>query len=190
MKSIFKPLLITLFFSLSIIGYSQNDKIYPPTEGKAVIYFLRTQNLGALMNFRFFEKDKFIGKFSGINYIRYECEPGKSVFWVKAENLDFIETDLEANKIYFIETNARMGAFSAAVKFKTVDFNNKKQMKRINKLFEKKDGVTFTREELTTEQKKKQDVINSSMVRIQRKRKTTKAEKVKMITPEMNYKMN
>lgn len=184
----YQTLLIVFFISVfSLSGFSQEDKIQPPSEGKAVIYFLRTKALGALMNFRLFEKGQIIAKYNGRNYVRYECDPGESIFWIKAENIDFIETELEAGKIYFVETNAVLGAFSAGVKFNLVDYSDEKQMERINKLLEEKEALTFTEEELKEEQADNKLVIQRGMATVVKKR--NKGKKIKRITSDMDYKM-
>ena len=181
---------LLIFFGIISISVCSNtinaqEKLAPPPEGKAVIYFLRTTNLGALMNFRFFEKGNFIGKFNGKNYMRYECDPGKSVFWVKAENIDFIETDLEAGKIYLVESNAVMGGFSAGVKFRLVDYDDEKQMKRIHKLLEEKEALVFNEEELESDRQEMPRTIQSGMRTVQKKR--TKGKKIKRVNADMNY---
>ena len=163
------------------------EALTPPSEGKAVIYFLRTTSLGALMNFRLFDKSQIIAKYKGRSYVRYECDPGEGIFWIKAENIDFIETDLEAGKIYLVETNAVMGGFSAGVKFKLVDYSDEKQMKRIKKLLEEKEAKVFTEEELKEEQEDNKTVIQKGMAKVVKKRK--KGKKIKRLTADMNYKI-
>ena len=174
---------LVLLLILPILSAKSQSKITPPPEGKAVVYFIRTAGAGAWINFRFFDKGQFLGKFNGINFLRYECDPGKTVLWVKAENIDFIEADLKEGGIYFVETIPIPGAFSSGVRFKLVDYKDTKQMKRINHALEKKDGVNFTAEEITESQQEMQDVINKSMRTLQVKRK--KKKKIKYLTPEM-----
>ena len=182
-------ILSLIFMLVSFQGtFAQDEKLTPPSQGKAVIYFLRTTGLGALMNFRFFEKSNYLGKFNGMNYIRVECDPGKSVFWVKTENIDFIETEVEAGKIYLVEANAVMGGFSAGVKFKLVDYDDEKQMKRIYKLLEKRDVKTFAPEELEADRKEMPLVIQRGMRTVQKKR--AKGKRIKYLTPDMDYKKN
>lgn len=178
---------LTLLFLLSIsISFSQikSDKITPPEEGKSVIYFMRTTSLGALMNVRYFNKSEYLGKFKGVNYLRYECDPGENIFWIKAENIDVLEANLEPNKIYIVETNAVMGAFSAGVKFNLVDFGKKKQIKRINRLFGKKSSKTFSEEELKKGKEKMISVVQKGMKKVLKK---IKAGKVKVLESNMNY---
>ncbi|MCA0133723.1 DUF2846 domain-containing protein [Winogradskyella alexanderae] len=179
-------LFVSALMLISATSINAQETIIPPSEGKAVIYFLRTTSLGALMNFRFFDEGNFIGKFNDRNYLRYQCDPGERVFWVKAENIDVLKTNLEVDKIYLVEANAVMGAMSAGVKFKLVNFDNEKQMKRINKLLETKKAVEFTQEELETEQEKSKLVIQHGMKTVSKKLK--KGKRLKIITPDMAYK--
>lgn len=178
----------TLFLLLSItVTFSQIDseKITPPTEGKSVIYFLRSSSLGALMNIRYFDGNKYLGRFNGVNYLRYECDPGEKTFWIKAENIDVLKANLEAGKIYLVETNAVMGAFSAGAKFKLIDSNKKSQVKRINKLFKKKDGKTFTDEELKEQFEKMKNAFQKGMKKVSKK---IKKGKFKKLNSDMNFK--
>ncbi len=180
-----KKLLLFTVLTLFCFNAIAQQKITPPSEGKAVIYFLRTKSLGAMMNFRFFDKDNFIGKIHGKNYIRYECNSGEGMFWVKSENIDFIETNLDANKIYLVEVNAVMGAFSAGVKFRLVDYSDDKQMRRIYKLLNEKEEKVFTEEELQDKQKEMINIIESGLLKVQKKIK--KGKKIKRITPDMYF---
>ncbi len=181
-----KQFIALLFLVATTTTFAQED-IYPPAEGKAVIYFVRTPSPGSLMNIRFFEKGNYLGKFNGVNYLRVEVDPGESIFWAKAENVDFIETDLKEGGIYLVETRGRMGGFSAAVKLFLVDFNDEKQMKRINKVFEKKEGVAIEEEDITKGQQNT-SVIQQGMMTVVKKRKS-KPHKVKRLAQDMNYVM-
>ena len=109
-----KKLLILLFSVFSFSVFSQEFK--KPSEGKSMVYFVRTTSLGFLINFKYFDNEKYLGKFNYGKYIAYECEPGKHLFWSKSENIDFIEAELEANKIYIIDSEPQMGAIKAGVK--------------------------------------------------------------------------
>ncbi len=183
----------TLFalFALTIsmhVNAQFKTKLVPPSEGKSVIYFLRTTSLGSLMNMRYFDEQKYLGKFNGRSYIRYECEPGEHIFWIKAENVDVLKADLEKGKTYVVETNAAMGAFSAAAKFKIVDFSSKKQLKRINRLFEKKEESVFTEADLKEGQTKNTEVIQKGMKKVLKKLK--KKKKLAVLTSDMYVKFD
>lgn len=114
------------FFCLAFLfvlccGWSQ--KIKKPPEGKAVVYFVRTSAAGFLINFKYFDGDKYLGKYADGYFMPYVCEPGKHLFWAKSENFDFVEADLEAGKIYVIDAVGKMGAFKAAVELTPYDDN-------------------------------------------------------------------
>lgn len=183
-----RKILITSILILSSITTSQSqiqkENIIFPEKGKSVIYFLRTTALGAFMNFRYFDNDKYLGRFNGTNYLRYECNPGEKIFWIKAENIDVLEANLEADKVYLVETNATVGAFSAAAKFKLVNYSKKGQVKRINNLLEKKEGKTFSEELLKTQLGKMKSAFTKGMKKVQKK---IKKGKTKKLTSDMNY---
>lgn len=179
------PLLIILLCVFAIEATAQSLPVTPSEDGKATIYIVRTPGTGAWINFRFFEKGEYLGKFQGTGYIRHETEPGQSFIWVKAENVDVVETHLAANKVYVVEVRPTMGAFSSAVKFKEVDFEDENQMKRIAKVLRETDGERFSEAELAEDKASMQDVINSSMRSVIKKRK--KIKKVINITPNMEY---
>ena len=120
-----------------------------PSDGKAVVYFVRTSNMGMAINFSYFDSLTLIGRFAGPAYIRYECEPGHHLFWARSENRDFVEAELEAGKIYFILADVAMGGIKAQVDLVPVNpRNDSKTMKRILKLIERQSGEQFTAEQL------------------------------------------
>ncbi len=137
-------LLIIPFFLIALSVIGQN--IEPAPSDKAVVYFTRTSSLGLAINFSYFDSTKLIGVFNGPKYIRYECEPGRHLFWAKSENRDFIEAEVEAGKIYFIEAFVNMGAIKAGVDLQPVDPNDARMMKKIFKLMNRKPSVWFTEE--------------------------------------------
>src|SRR5690606_10177369 len=76
--------------------------------------------------------------FNGTNYLRYECEPGSHLLWARSENRDFVEADLEAGKIYFLEVVPQMGAVKAGVKMYPINPTDEKKMAKVLKLINKK----------------------------------------------------
>jgi len=62
----------------------------------------------------------------------YECEPGKHVFWASSENKSVIEAELEAGKVYIINSEVRMGILYAEVELLPFD-NNPNSYKNIKK---------------------------------------------------------
>jgi hypothetical protein len=180
-----KNIALALFASL-LFSFSMANEITPPTEGKAVVYFARTASIGILINFSYFDKDKFIGKFHGHGYIRYECEPGEHIFWARSENSDFITADLEAGKIYIVEALPTMGGLKAHVHLKPVNpAQDAKMMKTVESLVGKREAETFTADYLQTENEKWKDDIQKGLARYQEL--VSKQEKIDRINKDMFY---
>ncbi len=93
------PLLLVIF-AINV----QAQELKKPSERKAMVYFTRVEALGFLINFKYFDGEKYLGKFNYGKYLAYECDPGKHIFWAKSENSDFVEADLEPNKIYILDS--------------------------------------------------------------------------------------
>jgi len=79
-----------------------------------------------------------------------------------------------------------MGMIKASVKLYTVDFTDKRQMKRINRIFNKKDPLVPNTEKIAKEAAKLEEKIEKWYSKIAEKK--AKGKKVKKITPEMVYK--
>jgi len=133
---------VICFFILFVSFSMNSQQIGKPSEGKSLVYFVRSNSMGFLINFKYFDGEKYLGKFNHGKYLAYECEPGKHLFWAKSENVDFIEAELEVGKTYIIDSEPQMGAFKAGVKL--IPFNNdplsfkneKKYNKKKNNLIE------------------------------------------------------
>jgi len=181
MKNITLALVALLSFA-----FSMANEITPPSQGKAVVYIARTGSMGILINFSYFDKDKFIGKFNGHGYIRYECEPGEHVFWAKSENRDYVTAELEAGKIYFIEAIPKMGGIKARVILKPVNpTQDTKIMKIIESQVSKLDPESFTDDYLKTENEKWKDDIQKGLEHYQEL--VTKQEKIERLSKDMFY---
>ena len=177
--------LLTLTFLIAGISFAQAQNFEAPTEGKAVVYFLRPSSLGAAINFRYFDSDQFIGRFNGSKYMRYECEPGEHLFWANAENRDWITANLEAGKIYLIEAKVQMGGFKARVHLVPLETGNEKKMKKVNKLISKKPPVTITQQDISKMNKKLADYIQGSLEKYETKFKNE--QEIIHISADMNF---
>jgi len=133
MKKISVLLVILLLITYS--SFCQEFK--KPAEGKALVYFVRWQGAVALMDFRYFDGEKYLGKVSGYNYYSYECDPGEHVFWVAAENREYIKGDLKPNCTYVIEVRPYMRAVMAGANLYQISPTNKKALKKINEMIER-----------------------------------------------------
>ncbi len=121
-----KKIYFVLFLVLGLTSvFSQKittQEIAKPSEGKALVYILRT-GAGPLLNFRIYDNDNFLAALSGFKYLVYECEPGEHLFWAASENRDYIEATLEANAVYVLNAEGQMGAFIASVGFSPLNPN-------------------------------------------------------------------
>jgi len=156
-----------LFFvaALFVATVSYAQEIPPAPADKAVVYFARTTSFGALINFSYFDSTTFIGKRSGPNYIRYECAPGKHLFWARSENKDFIEADLEAGKIYLIQVDVAMGGIKAQVGLTPIDKKDPDRLKKVLKLLSKKQPEVITAQERAKDGEAMKDVIERGMAK-------------------------
>ena len=130
--------LVQLLLLLCLLApYAYGQEYEKPTEGKSLVYFVRVSSAGALINFKYFDGEKYLGKMNGVNYFIYECDPGKHIFWVAAENRDFLTADLKPNATYIVEAQPTMGAFKAAVQLYAISPDDAKKLKKVNKIIAK-----------------------------------------------------
>ncbi len=170
-------LLIPFYFLLTTLTV-QAQELQTPAPGKSIVYFMRTSGTGALINFKYFDGDKYLGKFSGLNYFYYECNPGEHLFWVAAENRDFIKAELLEDKVYVIQVIPTMGAFKAAVKLKAVDKSDLKTMKKVNKLLSKKEPLTLDKAKVNAESAKLEFFIKNGLEKVERDEQKGKSMKL------------
>ncbi len=137
LKPVSKLFMFAFFICLAV-GQLQAQSFEQPSEGKSLVYFVRSSGTGALVNFKYFDGETFLGKNNGVHYFKYECEPGEHLFWIASENRDFLKADLKPNATYVFEARPTMGAFKAAARLYPVAPNNEKMLKRINKLMSKR----------------------------------------------------
>jgi hypothetical protein len=154
---------IFLLFIATATGMSQNIK--PAPYNKAIVYFVRPSSYGFAINFSYFDSTRLIGKFNGPKYIRYECEPGTHLFWARSENKDFIDAEVDAGRIYFIEAKPHTGALKAEVELIPIDPKDAKTMKKVLELMDKKPSESFSEEELQKETEEMLEVIAKGLAK-------------------------
>ncbi len=131
MEYLKKVLLFFVVFSgLSAVSAQKvtNQSIDKPATGKSLVYILKT-GAGMLLNFRVYDKDKFLGAIPSGKYLVYECDPGEHLFWAVSENRDYVEANLEPDSVYVLNAEGQMGAFIASVSLrplKPTEFRDKK----------------------------------------------------------------
>ena len=191
-----KKFVSLLFFSL-IFSFSYSQELKKPSEGKSLVYFTRASATGFLINFKYFDGEKYLGKFNHGKYLVYECEPGKHLFWSKSENTDFLEAELEAGKVYIIDSEPQMGAFKAAVKLIPFD-NDSNNYKNIKKYERKKESILkaisgakeyiISDEELAEAKKDQEDLVKRSMEKYSKRK--AEGEVYLLLTANSNYVSN
>lgn len=183
-------LIVVVLFATAM--YSQDLK--KPSEGKSLVYFVRSSSVGFLINFKYFDGEQYLGKFNYGKYLVYECEPGKHLFWSKSENSDYLEAELEAGKVYIIDSEPQMGAIKAAVKLVPFD-NNQNNYKNIKKYEKKKESIlesiskskeyTITTEELDESKKDLEDLVKRSIEKYTKRK--TKGDVFTLMPANGNY---
>ncbi len=137
---LFILLLLTSFSSLC-------QQFQKPADGKTLVYFVRFQGAVAVIDFKYFDGEKYLGRVSGNNYFLYECEPGEHVFWLAAENREYIRGNLKPNCTYVIEVRPYMRAIMAGVELNQISPTDKKTLKKISILFDRKKPVELKGQE-------------------------------------------
>lgn len=125
-----------LFIAVLSCIVSFGQEFQKPAEGKVLVYFVRYQGAVAMLDFKYFDGEKYLGRATMINYFVYECDPGEHVFWVATENREYIKGNLKANCVYVIEVRPYLRIAMASANLYQVDPANAKAMKRIRKLLE------------------------------------------------------
>nr|WKN40099.1 hypothetical protein K4G66_15500 [Tunicatimonas sp. TK19036] len=135
MKNIILLSLFTALVSLNAFG----QEFPQPSKGKSLVYFARVSGAGAIINFKYFDGEKYLGKMNGVHYFAYECDPGEHVFWVAAENRDYVTADLQPDATYILEVRPVPGVIKAAVQLNPVSPDNTRIVKRVKKIMAKKE---------------------------------------------------
>ena len=155
----------------------------PPSEGKTVVYFARVTKWGGPVGFDFFHQDKYIGTFKNKNYMRYECDPGKQLFWASSENKEFITSDLVAGKSYIVIVNVIMGAWKGRVGLEPISVKDVEKFDRAKELIMERDPVVTSTEEINDTNKEMADFIKEKLDQYNEEWK--KEKDFNHISPEM-----
>ncbi|MFN4364157.1 hypothetical protein [Chryseobacterium hispalense] len=183
MESLKKILLFfVVFFGFSAVFAQKitTQAIDKPAEGKSLVYILKT-GAGMLLNFRIYDKDKFLGAIPSGKYLVYECEPGEHVFWATSENRDYVEANLEPNAVYVINAEGQMGAFIASVNLrplKPMEFRDKKLFYQVVK--------NNTKTPYQPSQDDKSENIAKAMEKYQ-ELKSKNSNKIAVLSPDMKF---
>jgi hypothetical protein len=138
--------------SLSLAGdkYIKNEgvKLDParkPAPGKALIYFVRPQFMGAAVKVKLYAEGKSLGILASKTFIPYECEPGKHEFAAVAENAGMLDATVAADRIYVVQVAIHMGGLKARTHFE-VARKGSEALEEYQKARSELVGITATEE--------------------------------------------
>ncbi len=180
-----KHFIVTIFCACSLSALSQEkQEIKKPSEGKSLVYIIRPSNFAFLVGFKVFNNDKYLAKIGAKNYLVYECNPGEQLFWAEAENKDFVNVSLEANKTYVLLLVPKMGAFKAAVDLKPCSPLDKDQRLALYSAVKDSKEYIFTEESVKLIDEYK--TIRSGLKKYE-KLKNSNPDKISILNPNMNF---
>lgn len=159
---------LTLFIFLLSQACLTAQAIEPAPPDKAVVYFVRADIMGPPDQFALFDGDKLISLINVRDYVRYECDPGKHLFWAKSENVDYVKADFQAGNIYIIQVIPDIGIGSPRVNLYPID-SLSDRTDRIKKLIVKKDAHIMDEEKRVKLQKQLQRTIVRCLKKAKRK---------------------
>jgi hypothetical protein len=183
MNKFFWTILIWVFF----FGVSHGQIAAPSSADKSVVYFLRSPRKAEWVKFSLYDSTRFIGKIEIHSYLRYECSAGYHLFWAQSENNDFVEAELGAGKIYFIQAFAEEGMNKARVNLIMVFPDNEFLIQRINAFISSQPSEEFTEAELQKEEVRRKKKIKKALSRYEEDK--YKGKLYGKLTKEMGYEL-
>ncbi len=161
--------------------YAQGFK--PPSEGKAIVYFVRPKGYSDKYEYQFFNNDKFIGEMIGGNYLRYECDPGKQLFWTVGENHKYMEADLVAGKTYIVKAFITIGGFKMRVFWGPVKISEKERFEESRNMIMTMAPFVPSDEDLGKMNKKLAKMIKNNLERYHSKKDDNIS--IEILSPDM-----
>jgi hypothetical protein len=173
-------LTILMVFECTLI-YSQGFQ--PPSAGKSVVYFVRPKGYRNKVEYQFFNNDKFIGVMLGGNYMRYECEPGKQLFWTFLENHKYMEANLEAGKVYIVKAFITEGVIQLRVFWGPVKYSEKERFEESRNMIMTMAPYIPADEDLIKMNKKLSKTIEKNLKRYKERKENDDA--IDILSPDM-----
>jgi hypothetical protein len=100
--------LLTACFASNYRRTEEAGTVPKPSPGKSMVVFLRPATVGFGADFRVYEGERLMGVVGSETYVYYEMSPGKhslaalSYSGNSVGNMYYLETDLAANKTYYV----------------------------------------------------------------------------------------
>jgi len=140
---------------------------YVPSANSSGFYPSITYGGGVFTNmvgFCLYDSNMYLGKLYTHEYVRYECKAGYHLFWAKGKRNEFLEAELEAGKVYFIDVSATIGEKNANLR--PVHPYNKYWVNGITSFISSQSAVKLTETELQNAQKRKNKKITKVLDRL------------------------
>lgn len=180
----FKILLLVFFSVLFGINPANSQRFVAPSPGKSVVYIVRVTDNGLTTSVEYFHQDKYIGIFKGRNYMRYECNPGKNLFWASCENKKFITADLKEGGTYILIVDMYTGAVKYRVELIPITEKDTDFFKQARKLINSRPPVVTPKSKIDLMNVQLADFIKKRLEQYETDWKFT--IEYGNITPEMN----
>ena len=108
--------LVAFFLILSVVSCAPRhatlrDPMLKPSEGKAIVNFLRPSSVGGAVSITIWDGDRLIGVPRGKQTFQYECDPGQHLFISWSEFKSPVEAELLPDRVYYIVLRPRMGGW-------------------------------------------------------------------------------
>ncbi len=107
--------LVLLLISCGGKYMTLSEPLPKPSEGKALVNFMRPSSFGKAVEATIWDGEKLIGWIYGKQAFQYECEPGKHLFVSWSEYKSPVEAELLPGRVYYIVLRTRMGGWRARV---------------------------------------------------------------------------
>jgi hypothetical protein len=99
----------------------QAGKTFVAQAGKARIYLYRNENFGAALKMPVSFDGKTVGQTAAKTYFFWDVDPGKHTLSSLTENTSSIEVSAQADNVYYVWQDVKMGAFAARSELQIVD---------------------------------------------------------------------
>ncbi|MGH7857731.1 MAG: hypothetical protein ACREQY_10415 [Candidatus Binatia bacterium] len=93
------------------------DSARRPAAGKALVYFVRPQLMGAAVKNKLFADGTLVTVMGAKTWAAWEGDSGKHEFATEAENAGLLDAELAPDRIYFVQVAIHMGAMKARTHF-------------------------------------------------------------------------
>ena len=93
----------------------KSEPLPKPSEGKALVNFVRPSFFGKAVEATIWDSETLIGWIYGQQAFQYECEPGKHLFISWSEYKSPVEAELLPGRVYYIVLRTRMGGWRARI---------------------------------------------------------------------------